>query len=132
MSDRAALVLNSPEARQRAVQWCQRAPLGTRVEWKRAKRSIPQNSMMWSLLTDVSKQVEHGGRKYGPEAWKDLFMHALGRELKFLPSLDGQGFVPIGYRSSDLSKSEMTDMIELIFSWGAEHGVVFHEQREAA
>jgi len=130
MSDRAALALHTEADRQKAAQWCLRAPPGTRVEWKRARRSIPQNSLMWSLLTDVSKQVEHGGRKYGPEAWKDLFMHALGRELKFLPSLDGQGFVPIGYRSSDLSKGEMTDLIELILSWGAEHGVTFHDERK--
>lgn len=129
MSDRAALVLNSASARQRAVLWCQKLPDGTRVEFKRSKRSIPQNSMLWALLSDVSQQVEHGGRKYGPEDWKCLFMHALGQEVRFLPSLNGQGFVPIGYRSSDLSKGEMTELIELIFQWGAEHGVVFHGNR---
>ena len=132
MSDRAALVLNSPEARERGVLWCRKLPDGTRVEFKRAKRTIPQNSMMWSLLTDVSKQVEHGGRRYSPEDWKSLFMHALGQEVRFLPALNGQGFVPIGYRSSDLSKAEMTDLIELIFQWGAEHGVTFHDERQEA
>lgn len=132
MSDRAALTLNSPQARQRAVLWCQKLPDGTRVEFKRSKRSIPQNSMMWALLTDVSQQVEHAGRRYAPEDWKALFMHALGQEVRFLPALDGQSFVPIGYRSSDLSKGEMTELIELIFSWGAEHGVVFHDQQAEA
>lgn len=132
MSDRAALVINSPEARQRAVRWCQSAPEGTRVEWKRAKRTIPQNDRMWAMLTDVSKQVEHAGRRYSPEDWKCLFMHALGQEVRFLPALNGQGFVPIGYRSSDLSKGEMTELIELIFAWGAEHGVTFHDDQARA
>lgn len=131
MSDRAYLVL-SDASRPKAVLWCQKLPDGTRVEFKRSKRSIPQNSMLWSLLSCVSQQVEHGGRKYGPEDWKCLFMHALGQEVRFLPSLNGQGFVPIGYRSSDLSKGEMTELIELIFSWGAEHGVTFHDERQEA
>lgn len=132
MSDRAALTLNSPEVRKRAANWCMTAPDGTRVEWKRSKRSIPQNSMMWACLTDISRQVEHGGRHYSPEDWKCLFMHALGQEVRFLPSLDGQSFVPIGYRSSDLSKGEMTELIELILSFGAERGVVFHDQQAEA
>ena len=50
----------------------------------------------------------------------------------FLPALDLKTFVPIGHRSSDLSKSEMTELIELIFQWGAEHGVTFHDSLEAA
>lgn len=130
MSDRAALVLNSTEARQRAAKWCATAPPGTRVEFKRSKRTIPQNDRMWAMLTDISKQVEHQGRSYTPDDWKCLFMHALGQEVRFLPSLSGQGFVPIGYRSSDLSKSEMTELIELMFAWGAEHGVSFQEPRQ--
>jgi len=137
MSDRAALVLNTERDRQRAAQWCINAPSGTRVEWKRSKRTIPQNDRMWSMLGDVSKQVEHGGRKYPPADWKCLFMHALGQEVRFLPSINGQGFVPIGYRSSDLSKTEMTELMDLMESWGAEHGVVFRyradvPQQEAA
>ena len=130
MSDRAALILTSDALRQRAAQWCLKAPPGTRVEWKRAKRTIPQNDRMWAMLTDIAKQVEHQGRRYGPEDWKCLFMHALGQEVRFLPSLSGQGFVPIGYRSSDLSKAEMTELIELMFQWGAEHGVTFHDDRQ--
>lgn len=130
MTDRAALVLNTERDRQRAVLWCQKLPNGTRVEFKRSKRTIPQNARMWSMLSDVATQVEHGGRRYGAEDWKCLFMHALGQEVRFLPSLNGQGFVQIGYRSSDLSKAEMTELMDLIEAWGAEHGVVFHDRAD--
>lgn len=130
MTDRAALVLNTERDRQRAAQWCINSPPGTRVEWKRSKRSIPQNSRMWAMLSDVAKQATHMGRRYTPDEWKVLFLHALGREMAFLPALDGTTFVPYGQHSSDLSKSEMTALIELIFAWGAEHGVVFHDRAD--
>ena len=54
-------------------------------------------------------------------------MHACGREVRFLPGLDEKTFVPWGQSSSDLSKQEMTDLIETIFAWGASHGVIFND-----
>jgi hypothetical protein len=129
---RAVVILGSPAERSRVAKWALTAPLGTRVEFKEAKRSTEQNARMWAMLTDVSKQVKHQDRTYSPDDWKCLFMHALGQEVRFLPALNGQGFVPIGYRSSDLSKAEMTELIELMFAWGAEHGVTFHDDRQEA
>ena len=86
---------------------------------------------MWAMLTDVSKQATHMCRRYTPDEWKVLFLHALGKEMTFLPALDGTTFVPYGQHSSDLGKSEMTALIELIFAWGAEHGITFHDRAEA-
>jgi hypothetical protein len=80
------------------------------------------------MLTDVATQKEHAGRKYDPSQWKVLFMHACGREVQFIPSLDNATFIPWGQSSSDLSKVEMTELIEFIFAWGSEHGVVFHDR----
>ncbi len=127
---RALIVLNSEADRTRACGWAQRLPDGTRVEFKDAKRTLAQNDRMWAMLTDIATQKEHAGRKYTPDQWKILFMHACGREVQFIPSLDNQTFIPWGQSSSDLSKQEMTDLIEFMFSWGAEHGVTFHDQQE--
>jgi hypothetical protein len=55
-------------------------------------------------------------------------MHACGREVQFIPSLDNATFIPWGQSSSDLSKAEMTELIEFIGMWGAENGVVFHDR----
>ena len=129
---RAVVILGSPAERSRVARWALTAPTGTRVEFKEAKRSTEQNSRMWAMLTDVSKQVKHQDRVYSPDDWKCLFMHALGQEVRFLPALNGQGFVPIGYRSSDLSKAEMTELMDLMEAWGAEHGVTFHDDRQEA
>jgi hypothetical protein len=128
---RATIVLSNEQELQRAAKWLQQAPAGTRIEFKAPKRSLPQNDRMWAMLTDVASQKEHAGRKYTPDQWKILFMHACGREVQFLPSLDGATFIPWGQSSSDLSKAEMTELIEFIHAWGAEHGVVFHDTEAA-
>jgi hypothetical protein len=127
---RALIAIGGQSDRERAQRLIAQVPPGTRIEFKGAKRSLPQNDRMWAMLTDVASQKEHAGRKYTPDQWKILFMHACGREVQFIPSLDNTTFIPWGQSSSDLSKQEMTDLIEFIFSWGANHGVVFHEPGE--
>ena len=127
---RALLVLYNDEIRAKAAKWIAGAPKDTRVTFQGPKRSLPQNSRMWAMLTDISTQADHHGRKYTTDEWKAIFLSALGQEMKFVPSLDGKTFIPIGHSSSNLSVQEMTDMIELMFSFGAQHGVVFHEPAE--
>ena len=129
---RALVIINTAADRQRVASWARQAPYGTRVEFKATKRSLEQNARMWAMLTDVATQKEHAGRRYTPDQWKVIFMHACGREVQFLPALDGSTFIPWGQSSSDLSKGEMTDLIEFIFKWGAENGVVFHDDQEQA
>lgn len=129
---RALVTINTDADRQRIAAWAARAPWGTRVEFKASQRTIDQNSRMWAMLTDVATQAEHNGRRYTPDQWKVIFMHACGREVQFIPSLDGSTFIPWGQSSSDLSKAEMSELIEFMFAWGAEHGITFHEPKAAA
>jgi len=124
---RALIVLYSDADRDRAITWIRKAPQATRVEFQETKRTLPQNAKMWAALSDVSRQVLHMGRRYPPDVWKVLFLCALGQEMQFIPALDGVSFVPLGYRSSELSKDEMSELLELIAAWGAEHGVIFHD-----
>lgn len=129
---RALLILRTDAIRAKAINWISRMPEGTRVEFKEPQRSLEQNARMWAMLTDISTQAKHSDRRYSPDQWKCLFLHALGRETQFMPALDGNGFIPYGQSSSDLSKKEMTDLIECMFQWGAEHGVTFHEPEAKA
>lgn len=129
---RALIVLRGEIDRQRAKNWIDKAPAGTRLEFKATKRSIPQNDRMWAMLTDIATQVKWHGQNLHAEDWKYIFLDALKRELRIVPNIDGTGFVNLGRSSSDLSKAEMTDLIELIFAFGASHGVVFHDPAEAA
>jgi len=129
---RALLVLHDDKIRARAVAWVTSAPKDTRVEFKAPKRTTDQNARMWAMLTDISVQKLHAGRRYTPDQWKVIFMHACGREVQFIPSLDGATFIPWGQSSSDLSIPEMSELIEFLFAWGAENGVVWSDPAEKA
>lgn len=122
---RAFLILANDQVRQRAVSWCRKAPEGTRLEFKAPKRTLPQNARMWAMLTDVAQQVPWHGLKLSPDDWKLIFLDALKREVRMVPNLEGNGFVSLGRSSSDLSKEEMGDLMELISAFGALHGVWF-------
>ena len=108
------------------------APKGTRMEIKAQKRSLPQNDRMWAMLTDVATQLTWHGVKLRPDDWKLVFLDALKRELRLVPNIDGTGFVNLGRSSSDLSKAEMADLMELIAAFGAQRGVLFHDSMERA
>ena len=124
---RDLLVLSSPAMRAKAIDRIAKAPDWTRLTFQGPRRTNDQNAKFWAMLSDIAEQREHCGRRYSKEDWRCIFLHALGRETRFVPALDGAGFLPIGQSSSDLSIDEMRDMIEFMLAWGAENGVIFHE-----
>ena len=101
------------------------APIGSIFELVDDPRTLAQNRLMWSLLNEVSAQLTIGGEHYEPEDFKCAFMKAAGHKLRFMPALDGDGVVALGYRSSKLNKEEFSDLIETIYSEGLQRGVVF-------
>jgi hypothetical protein len=116
--------LNTPHQRAVARRAIDKAPEGYVCEVREAKRSDPQNSAMWSLLGQIAKQrPTHNGARMTPELWKAVFMQALGSEMVMMPTLDGDGFFPLGHRSSALTKGEMADLITLILAWTAREGL---------
>jgi hypothetical protein len=128
---RAVLILRNKADREKAAAWCRNAPDGTRLELKAARRSIEQNSLLWQRLTEVAHQLDWYGQKLTAEDWKDIFSAAL-RKARVVPGIDG-GFVPLGMRTSDMSKAEMAELLTLMEAFAAERGVVFRDlQTEAA
>ena len=89
------------------------------------KRSLPQNARLWAMLGEVSRQVDWHGQKLADAEWKDVFSASLKRQ-KVVPGLDG-GFVVLGSSTSKMSKAELSDLMELIAAFGAEHGVRFSD-----
>jgi hypothetical protein len=125
---RAQLILNGEEARRKAASWVRQAPVNTRVTFQGPKRSVQQNDKMWAALTDVSEQLTWHGQKLSADDFKCIFIAGLKQELRAVPNLQNNGFITLGRSSSDLSKEEMSLLIELIISWGIEHGVVFQDE----
>ena len=87
----------------------------------REKRSKSQNARLWATLTDVADQVEWHGQKLSQEDWKHIFTASLIKQ-RAVPGIDS-GFVVLGQSTSKLSKAQFSDLLELIYAFGANHGV---------
>jgi hypothetical protein len=119
------LVIDSHYRRQQAHKLVEAAPIGAVLTIKPASRTSDQNAKLWTLLSDISRAMP-GGRKHTPEVWKELFCHACGHAVQFEMGLNGQPF-PVGFRTSRMSKAEMSDLIEFIHAWAAEQGITLRE-----
>lgn len=124
---RALITLTGKADAERAMRWVSQAPVGTRLEFKAPRRTLPQNDRMWAMLTEIAAQLPWHGVKLSPEDWKLVFLDALKRELRMVPNIDSTGFVNLGRSSSDLSTQEMSDLMELIHAFGAQHNVAFKD-----
>lgn len=126
------LILTGEAARKAACREVLAAPAGYAVTIGDATRTADQNAKLWPMLHDVAQQVEWYGNRLSEDEWKDVFSAALKKQ-KVVPGLDG-GFVVCGQRTSKMGKREFGELIELIYAFGAEHGVAWSEphQRMAA
>lgn len=122
------ITLWSDEARERACEWISKAPKGYRVTLQETKRTVPQNSRMWAMLTQVSVQLLWHGQRYTPQQWKDYFTHQLGGGA-FMPSEDG-GMIPIGRSTSKLGKQEHSLLTEIIEGFAERNGVDLMDQNQ--
>ncbi|SIT50486.1 P21 prophage-derived protein NinB (fragment) [Paraburkholderia piptadeniae] len=100
------------------------SPNGHMVVISEPTRSLDQNALLWPLLTEVSRQVVWYGRRLTPNQWKSFFTAALSG-LDVVPNIDGTGFVALGEATSTMSKRKFSDLIELIFAFGADREVRF-------
>lgn len=89
-------------------------------------RSTEQNSLFWSCLTDISRQVEWpvDGRmvRMEPEDWKHVLSAGLKRHQRVAAGIDG-GFVVMGQSTSKLTRAEMSELVTLTHAFGDERGV---------
>lgn len=127
-----------------AAAWrfaCQFLELGqsakVTVEEAKPTRTLEQNSRLWALLTDVSRQVQWpvDGKlqRLSPEDWKTILTAALTKGQRVAQGVDG-GFVMLGSSTSRMSVGDMIDLQTLIEAFGAERGVRWTDPsfREAA
>ena len=100
-------------------------------------RTKEQNDKLWPMCRDVSKQVDWYGEKRGEEDWKNMFS-AAWKQQDVVPGING-GFVVLPVSTKKIKKPDFSDLIEIIYAFGAEHSVmwsdpalkVFEDYREA-
>src|SRR5690606_1127601 len=127
-------VLTTTNGRERmAAAWrfaCQFLEVGkaVRVTVREAKptRTVEQNSRLWALLTDVSRQVQwpvDGKLQFlSPDEWKTIFTAAHEKHQRVSQGIEG-GFVILGSSTSKMSIGDMIDLQTIIEAFGAERGV---------
>jgi hypothetical protein len=126
---RALIVIQGDTDRQLASKWALEAKPFTRIEFKAPRRTLPQNDKMWAMLTDIAMQLRWHGMRLTTDDWKLIFLDGLKRELRLVPNFNGDGFINLGRSSSDLDTEEMGGMFELMYEYGARHGVNWTEPK---
>ena len=116
-----------------ALRWAEemaRAGLGkgpVAIRLSRPTRSLDANRFFWTVLRDISQQVDWHGQKLTEEEWKDAFSAALRRQ-KVIPGIEG-GFVVLGTSTSRMTTKEFSDLTELALAFGTERGVIWTDPK---
>lgn len=124
--------IERPDQIRFALSWVQQMvekalPAGpVQISLGRPRRTLDQNKKLWPMLTDISRQVDWYGQKLSPEDWKHVLTASLTKQ-RAVPGIDG-GFVVLGVSTSRMNKELFSQLIELIYAFGAEQGVQWSEQ----
>ena len=122
--------LHGARERNAAIEAIEKAPALWRVELREPKRSDAQNDKLWAMIADIMRQKpDCFGPGLDKDEHKQVFMAALFKELRMARNADGDGYIPLVRRSSQLSWREMGNLLSLIEAWGAREGVLFTEDR---
>jgi hypothetical protein len=88
---------------------------------------------MWAMLGDIAKQipwmVNFQLRLLSPEDWKTVLSACFKQETRLASTIDGDGFVLLGARTSRMTPRQMSEFIEFIYAFGASRGVKWTEPK---
>jgi hypothetical protein len=131
MSTRETVTIKTHADRNLISTWARNVEPGTVVTFRKKSRSTEQNSKLHAMLGEVSKQIEWYGQYHDIEDWKDMFTASL-RHARVVPGIDKGTYVPLGMHTSTLTIEEMSNLIELIYAFGADpdHPVIFKDPKQ--
>ena len=102
------------------------------VSVKLQSRSVEQNSMFHSIISQIALQAEHAGSKWGAESWKRLLVDAYFAEKgervgRVVPNLTGDGIVQLGEQTRKFTKLQASEFTEFCMAWAAQNGVTIND-----
>ncbi len=131
-----AVTLDTPARKEYASKVLAKIPIEDKEPYrmhltrKRKTRTLAQNDRMWAMLTDIARQkqfVVNGKPEWlSPEEVKDVMTAALKQHQRMCIGIDG-GLVILGMRTSKMKVSEMSELIELMYAYGARNDVKWSE-----
>ena len=113
-------------ARENAVNAVRQAPDGWVVKVTEPTRNLEQNALLHAELQELAANKKWCNMTLEVEQWKRLLTAAWMRATKqggviYVPAVDGQGMDILYQRTSKLTKSEMSELIEYIKAWKDEN-----------
>lgn len=120
------MILRDDFSKERFILVVRHAPPDSIGIVSEPKRTLSQNDKMHAMLADIAL-AQPLGRRHTPDDWKAIAMNACSWECAFLEGLDGRPF-PVGFRSSKLSKSQMSTLIDWLQAFGDENGVSWSDE----
>jgi hypothetical protein len=132
VTDKVTIRLVGQSQRDHACAIIQnKAPQGYVVTIQPETRTQAQNRLMWPLISDMRQQIE-GMDAFTPEQTKLRFMNLFDNEMQMLPELEGGGSFVVGQRSSQLTKPQFRNLIEIMFAYGAKYEVRWSAKSSSA
>lgn len=90
-------------------------------------RTSEQNRLLHKLLQHLAAEKPWAGSYRSPEIWKRLvtaaWMREQGQHAELYPAIDGKGMDIVIPRTSGLTVSEMTSLIEYLISYMVDQGL---------
>ena len=117
--------LINQKVRDRAKIAIQEAPEGWQVTIQEPKRNLEQNARLHALLGEISRSGKQwAGKERTIDEWKTLFVSG----FMYYNSVYGDTMagiedeaVRLVWRTSSMSKSKLSELIEYIEAWWAEN-----------
>lgn len=127
MTDKHIFRLAHDQARGLACDCIMAAPEGYIVTIQEPTRTLDQNAALHAAISDIAKQIKWQGEAMASEDWKRLLTAAWSRAenqpVKMVPALDGNGFDVLYRRTSQMTKKEVSSLIDYLHAWGTDQGV---------
>lgn len=81
---------------------------------------------MHCAIRCIAKQVEWDGEKLNEEDWKRLLVGSLAGQ-RVVRAVDSGGWVVLDKRTSRMSGPQKFDLVEFMYAFGSQHGVIFDD-----
>ena len=120
-------IRNSVMARVRA------APAGWRVTIDEGKHTDEQRARFHAGLDYFAARASHFGNPLTIKTWKAVLLHELGREqgyeVQLVPSLDGTEIIAVGRSTADLSATDYSGLIDILYREAATQSIAIPDPR---
>jgi NinB protein len=96
------------------------------AKFAKETRNDRQNRKLHAMIADIQRDVPDMAT-YSVKDAKLRFMNALGKEMRFLPDLENEGFFPVGHSTAELTVEQFNGLITLLYAYGDARGVRWRE-----